>query len=702
MRIGSVTGSSHRVPSTEPPRHTRASANDGTNLRHRILQLEGPLLPEHEGGDARDRLRHRVDAEDRVGLDRAARPRGRAGRSARRRPPGLPRHHDRPAGEEPVVDVAAGSGARSARGGRGRTPPRRARPPPSARSRPAPSLAVRSPGTQRRRRRPERAEAAPRGARLLAWPSGAVAAAASTYGGRGAGVLRRSRARPTGRRFAGRTTFTAAARPVLAGRSRWAATWSSERATPRRPTWAGAPRFVLRAEHLSEPPPPSCWLSCVRCSSPAPASSSSCSVPFPPSAEVEPRPPDELGPDVRAGGRARSTTWCGRTASMPRARRHPVWPLAERAIELGAPAVGDSPTSCCPTAGRLVRRRPARATGAARVRHARRAPPSPSSTARSRRSGRTPRRAALADDQLAAVAPRRRRERGSSPRPARARPGSSPSGPGCCSTAGGSPPPRCASWRSTSGPRRRCAQRTPDLPGLHVRTLNALGLAILNGQRPFARRGRGAWSRSTSRGARGSSAASSSSRSAATSTRWRPGSRRSAQARLGLRAPAASRQATTARSTGFAAIHRRATGPSWPGAAARLRRADPRRHRAAPHRSPEARRRGPARPAGSCWSTSSRTSRRRTSCSCACSPRRAARCSASATTTRRSTATTAPTRAGSSTSGRCSPAPATTPLEVNYRCPEGVVTAADRAPAAQPASGRQGDPGGQARRRSGW
>ena len=69
---------------------------------------------------------------------------------------------------------------------------------------------------------------------------------------------------------------------------------------------------------------------------------------------------------------------------------------------------------------------------------------------------------------------------------------------------------------------------------------------------------------------------------------------------------------------------------------------------------------GPRPAAATCWSTSSRTSRRPTCCWCGCWPRRASTCSAWATTTRSSTATPAPTRRSSSTSPACSPAPPTT------------------------------------------
>src|SRR5688500_8108872 len=39
-------------------------------LRHGIVELEAAMLPQHHQADAHDRLRHRVDAEDRVRRDR--------------------------------------------------------------------------------------------------------------------------------------------------------------------------------------------------------------------------------------------------------------------------------------------------------------------------------------------------------------------------------------------------------------------------------------------------------------------------------------------------------------------------------------------------------------------------------------------------------------------------------------------------------
>ncbi len=44
----------------------------GNVLRDRLVELELALLPQHHGGDRGDRLGHRINAEDRVGLHRPA------------------------------------------------------------------------------------------------------------------------------------------------------------------------------------------------------------------------------------------------------------------------------------------------------------------------------------------------------------------------------------------------------------------------------------------------------------------------------------------------------------------------------------------------------------------------------------------------------------------------------------------------------
>ena len=72
-------------------------------------------------------------------------------------------------------------------------------------------------------------------------------------------------------------------------------------------------------------------------------------------------------------------------------------------------------------------------------------------------------------------------------------------------------------------------------------------------------------------------------------------------------------------------------------AALRLRRHDRPRRAPAAHR-PRASGSAGSRRSSTCWSTSTRTSSRRRSCSCGCSPRRTTTCSSSATRTRRCTA----------------------------------------------------------------
>ena len=71
-------------------------------------------------------------------------------------------------------------------------------------------------------------------------------------------------------------------------------------------------------------------------------------------------------------------------------------------------------------------------------------------------------------------------------------------------------------------------ERTPDLPGLQVRTLNAMALAIVNGTRSVCPRSRHDGTRSTKLMFGGSSATSCRFRVAATATPSPPGSRRSA------------------------------------------------------------------------------------------------------------------------------------------------------------------------------
>ena len=187
-------------------------------------------------------------------------------------------------------------------------------------------------------------------------------------------------------------------------------------------------------------------------------------------------------------------------------------------------------------------------------------------------------------------------------------------------------------------------ERTVDVPRLHVRTLNSLALAIVNGEAPFA-----------STGPRRTTIDEGQVRQIIDGLVQFP-KRRNVDpvaawiealtaVRLGLATPEAVERSYGGDVDGFAddvpALPRRA----GPARRTRLRRADLRRPRAAPHRTP-GRATGPRRRAGCCSSTSSRTSRRHTCCCCGCSPPPRPRCSASATTTRRSTATTAPTRRG--------------------------------------------------------
>ena len=81
-------------------------------------------------------------------------------------------------------------------------------------------------------------------------------------------------------------------------------------------------------------------------------------------------------------------------------------------------------------------------------------------------------------------------------------------------------------------------ERTTDLPGLQVRTLNAIALAIVNGTPPFAPQPKSLAHHRRARRAAASSAISCRSPAAATAIPSRRGSRRSAVIRLGLVDPA--------------------------------------------------------------------------------------------------------------------------------------------------------------------
>ena len=149
---------------------------------------------------------------------------------------------------------------------------------------------------------------------------------------------------------------------------------------------------------------------------------------------------------------------------------------------------------------------------------------------------------------------------------------------------------RCASWRSTSAPRRRCCDRTTDLRGLQVRTLNAIALAIVNGSAPFAPQPRATGAPSTSPRCAGSSASSVSfprKRNADPVATWIEAL---SVARLGLREPRRRGGDVRRRRRRLRARSSRRTAPRSPApGSARLRRADPPRHRAAARPIPTSR-----------------------------------------------------------------------------------------------------------------
>ena len=91
---------------------------------HRVVELEQALLVGDQRGDGRDRLGHRVDPPDRVGLDRQP---GLDVALAVRRHVGelaVAGHGEQPAGQQPVVDVALEVAVEDARAGRRRSPRR--------------------------------------------------------------------------------------------------------------------------------------------------------------------------------------------------------------------------------------------------------------------------------------------------------------------------------------------------------------------------------------------------------------------------------------------------------------------------------------------------------------------------------------------------------------------------------------------------
>ncbi len=198
--------------------------------------------------------------------------------------------------------------------------------------------------------------------------------------------------------------------------------------------------------------------------------------------------------------------------------------------------------------------------------------------------------------------------------------------------------------------------RVADLPGLQVRTLNAIALAIVNGSPPFA--------------------AQPTSLTTITELDVRriigrlvdfPRKRNSDPVALWI-------EALSLADSGFAIrrgrvavrrrrrwVRRRAAPVSARTrcvALARLRRTDRAGHRDPAHRHRRSRR-CPTRLPACYWSTSSKTSLPRTCCWSACWPDPTDVCSAWATTTRRSTASTARTRTGSSSLPTTSRTPAT-------------------------------------------
>ena len=89
-RVGQQVPDAHRLGGRHGHRRLRRPAAVDALVAERldvavqrVLQLEGALLVEHHRRHRRDRLGHRVDAPQRVALDRRRRPRGRGGRARR-------------------------------------------------------------------------------------------------------------------------------------------------------------------------------------------------------------------------------------------------------------------------------------------------------------------------------------------------------------------------------------------------------------------------------------------------------------------------------------------------------------------------------------------------------------------------------------------------------------------------------------------
>ena len=255
--------------------------------------------------------------------------------------------------------------------------------------------------------------------------------------------------------------------------------------------WRGAPRFAVRAEHLEEPAAAELlaelrprFLSRARFVV-------ELHVPFPPPAEVVRRPPHELGPTFELVAEALHHVVWSNSVDATRSGAA-VWPLAERAIELGASSGADASDVVLPdgraawcdggplrhpgaldTLDTLDVVLPALALEQGALR-----PYGPNTTA-----------ATLAADQLAAVG-----HAGGAARII------APAGSGKTRVlterarllldGWGLPPAALCLVAFNKRAQEEMEQRTTDLPALRVRTLNALGLAILNGQRPFSPRGR--------------------------------------------------------------------------------------------------------------------------------------------------------------------------------------------------------------------
>ena len=86
-------------------RRTTTSVNSGRYARHRIVEVEPPLLEQHHHGDRRDRLGHRVDAEERALAHRRARCQILIADRRRVREVAVAREHRHGTGSLPCVDM---------------------------------------------------------------------------------------------------------------------------------------------------------------------------------------------------------------------------------------------------------------------------------------------------------------------------------------------------------------------------------------------------------------------------------------------------------------------------------------------------------------------------------------------------------------------------------------------------------------------